>query len=254
MDRPRTLGVIPARIGSERLERKPLHLLAGRPLIEWVWRRVHAFPVLDHVVIATDSEEVAAVCQSFGAAVELTSATHASGTDRVAELVARPTYRDFTGIVNIQGDEPFIAEDQVTAAVARLHEGWDIGTVATPVRTLEAFRDPSVVKVVRRDDGGALYFSRAPIPHRRGADPTPEDLASPRYLRHLGVYAYTPDALERWVAMPVGELERLERLEQLRALAGGLSIGVAVVADAEGGIDTYEDARRAEERLISAAP
>src|SRR5690606_400184 len=119
--------------------------------------------------------------------------------------------------------------------------GFDVGTAATPVRTLEAWRDPAVVKVVRGDDGRALYFSRAPIPHLRGAEPSPEELASERYLRHLGVYAYTPGALARWVTLSAGDLERIEKLEQLRALAAGLTIGVAVVDDGEGGVDTPED-------------
>ncbi|HEY8484906.1 MAG TPA: 3-deoxy-manno-octulosonate cytidylyltransferase [Longimicrobiales bacterium] len=249
MDRPRVLGVIPARLGSERLPRKPLYVLAGRPLIEWVWRRVAAFSVLDAVVVATDSEEVAEVCVGFGAAVELTSPEHASGTERVAEVVARPGYREYDVVVNVQGDEPFVTEEQVAEAARLVREGWDVGTVAAPVETLEAWRDPSVVKVVRREDGGALYFSRSPVPYRRDGEPRPEDLSSSSYLRHIGIYAYTPAALARWVALPPNDLERLERLEQLRPLAAGLSIGVAVVAGTEGGIDTLDDARRAEQRL-----
>ncbi|HEX6939136.1 MAG TPA: 3-deoxy-manno-octulosonate cytidylyltransferase [Longimicrobiales bacterium] len=253
MPTPRILGVIPARLGSERLPRKPLHVLAGRPLIEWVWRRVNAMALFDAVVVATDSEEVAAACRAMGASVELTAASHASGTDRVAEVAARPAYAAFDVIVNVQGDEPFIEEEPVAASARLVLEGWEIGTAATPVRTLEAWRDPAVVKVVRGDDGRALYFSRAPIPHRRDGGPSPEDLASARYLRHLGVYAYTPAALARWVALPAGELEAIERLEQLRALAAGIRIGVAVVEAGGGGVDTYEDARRAEERLRAMA-
>lgn len=249
----RILGVIPARIGSERLPRKPLYPLAGRPLIEWVWKRAQSFPVLDAVVVATDSEEIAAVCRAAGAAVELTSADHPSGTDRIAEVVSRSAYDGFDVIVNIQGDEPFVAEEQVALAAELVAAGWAVGTVATPVRTLEAWRNPAVVKVVRRDDGGALYFSRAPIPHRREGEPTPAELSGPRYLRHLGVYAYSPEALARWVALPAGELEQIERLEQLRALGAGLGIGVALVDGGEGGVDTQEDARRAEERLLAVA-
>lgn len=253
MSTPRILGVIPARLGSERLPRKPLYPLAGRPLIEWVWKRVAAMPLFDAVVVATDSVEVAAVCRSVGAAVELTAASHASGTDRVAEVAARPAYAGYDIIVNVQGDEPFIEEEPVGEAARLVAEGWPIGTVATPVQTLEAWRDPAVVKVVRGDDGRALYFSRSPIPHRRDGEPTAEELASPRYLRHLGVYAYAPSALARLVALPPGELERMERLEQLRALAAGIEIGVAVVAAGEGGVDTIEDARRAEARLLALA-
>lgn len=223
-------------------------------MIEWVWRRVAGMRLFDAVVVATDSEEVAAVCHGMGAAVELTAASHASGTDRVAEVAARSAYAGYDVIVNVQGDEPFIEEEPVAEAARLVVEGWPIGTVATPIRTLEAWRDPAVVKVVRRDDGGALYFSRAPIPYRRDGEPTAEDLASGRYLRHLGVYAYAPDALARLVALPAGELEGIERLEQLRALAAGIEIGVAVVAAGEGGVDTIEDARRAEARLLALAP
>lgn len=251
MPSTRVLGVIPARLASERLPRKPLHTLAGRPLIEWVWRRVSDFSILNRVVIATDSEEVAEVCRGFGAEVEITSPDHPSGTDRVAEVAARPAYRGCDVVVNIQGDEPFIGEAEVTAAARMVLEGWDVGTVAGPVGTLEDWRDPSVVKVVRRDDGGALYFSRAPIPYLRDRDPTPEELASHRILRHVGVYAFAPAALARWVALPTGMLEEYERLEQLRALAAGLSIGVGLVDRVEGGVDTLEDARRAEVRLLA---
>jgi 3-deoxy-manno-octulosonate cytidylyltransferase (CMP-KDO synthetase) len=228
-----------------------LHLLAGRPLIEWVWRRVVDFPILDAVVIATDSEEVAATCRALGAAVEITSATHPSGTDRVAEVAALPAYRGYDVVVNIQGDEPFIGEAEITAATRLVLDGWDVGTAAAPVGTLDSWRSPAVVKVVRRNDGGALYFSRAPIPYLRDREPTPVELASDGFLRHVGVYAFARAALERWVALPPGVLEEFERLEQLRALAAGLSIGVATVEHAEGGVDTIEDARRAEERLLA---
>lgn len=231
------------------MPRKPLHEIAGRPLIEWVWRRASGFGVLDRVLVATDSDEVARACRSAGADVTLTSAEHGSGTERVAEVAARPEFGDVDVVVNIQGDEPFITEDQVAGAVERVRAGWDVGTVAAPVATRDAWEDPSVVKVVRNDTGGALYFSRAPVPHVRGGLPDAADLASDRFLRHIGIYAYSPDALSRWVALPPGPLERAERLEQLRPLAAGLGIGVAIVAAAHGGIDTPEDARRAADRL-----
>jgi 3-deoxy-manno-octulosonate cytidylyltransferase (CMP-KDO synthetase) len=234
MGHPSILVVIPARLGSERLARKPLHPLAGRPLIEWGWRRVGGGAAGDAAVVATDSEEVAEVCRGFGAVAELTSPEHGSGTSRVAEVVTRRPYGGHDVVVNVQGDEPFVEESHLTAAAALAAGGWDVGTVATPVRYLEAWRDPAVVKVVLREDGGALYFSRAPIPHRRDGEPDAGELASGRYLRHVGVYAYAPAALARWVALPASWLERTERLEQLRPLAAGLSIGVAVVEDAAG--------------------
>ncbi len=243
------LGVIPARLGSERLPRKPLQPIAGRPLIEWVWRRVASFSVLDHVVVATDSEEVLSVCQELGAETVLTAASHGSGTERVAEVASMPAYRSYDIILNVQGDEPFITEAQVSGAVTAVREGWDVGTVGAPVETLEAWKDPSVVKVVRNAGGGALYFSRASIPFVRGREPTAAELASGTCLRHIGVYAYTREALSRWVAAPASPLEELERLEQLRALETGLAIGVAVVDAAEGGIDTPADVERAEKRL-----
>ena len=243
------LGVIPARLASERLPRKPLHPIAGRPLIEWVWRRVRELDIIDRLLVATDSEEIAQVCRSMGADVTMTSAEHQSGTERVAEVVSRPGHEGFDVVVNIQGDEPFVRAEQIEGAVDRVRAGWDVGTVASPVMTRDAWEDPSVVKVVRNDAGGALYFSRAPIPYVRGGLHDERDLASDRFLRHIGVYAYTPEALRRWVALPPAPPEVAERLEQLRPLAAGLGIGVAVVGAAEGGIDTPEDARRAEGRL-----
>lgn len=243
------LGVIPARLGSERLPRKPLHPIAGRPLIEWVWRRAREIAAVDRLVIATESREVVDACVAFGAEAVLTSPEHLSGTDRVAEVAGMQESGGYDVILNIQGDEPFMREDAVTAAVRLVREGWDVGTAAGPVLTLDALGDPGVVKVVRNDRGGALYFSRAAIPHLRGAEPTPSDLASDRWLRHIGIYAFSPEALRRWVELPEGALEGVERLEQLRALAAGLEIGVAVVPVAEGGIDTPDDARRAEARL-----
>ena len=124
-----------------------------------------------------------------------------------------------------------------------------MGTVASRIQTREEWRSPSVVKVVRRADGGALYFSRSPIPHVRQGEPTAAEFASGEFLRHIGVYVYTAEALQRWVELPVHELESLERLEQLRPLVAGLRIGVAVAESAEGGVDTLEDAERAELRL-----
>lgn len=247
------LAVIPARIGSERLPRKPLVPLAGRPLIEWVWRRARSFDVLDRVVVATDSAEVADVCRGFGAEAVLTAATHPSGTDRVAEVALAEAYRGARVVVNVQGDEPFLEQDAVGAAVRMVDAGFDVGTVAAPVFTLEAWHDPKIVKVVCGSGGRALYFSRAPVPFLRSGEPSTSALAAAPFLRHLGVYAYRPAALARWVAMPEGELERVEKLEQLRPLAAGLTIGVGVVARAEVGIDTPEDARRADARLRGSA-
>jgi 3-deoxy-manno-octulosonate cytidylyltransferase (CMP-KDO synthetase) len=246
-----TLGVIPARLASERLPRKPLLDLAGRPLVEWVWRRVSGMSLFDRVVLATDSDEVADAARAFGAEVAMTSADHPSGTDRVAEVAQSPEFAGFGTVVNVQGDEPFVRRDHLEAAVALVREGgWEVGTVAAPFVTVDEWRSRSAVKVVRADDGGALYFTRAPVPHPRGRDPGPDDFAEGLYLRHVGVYACTRDALLRWVALPESPLERTERLEQLRPLAAGIRIGVAVGERAEAGVDTPADARRAA-RLLS---
>ncbi len=251
MGQPRVLGVIPARLGSERLERKPLQVLAGRPLIEWVWRRVVHVNVFDRVVVATDSEEVERVCRVAGADVARTAQHHRSGTERVAEVAALPAFCGYDVVVNVQGDEPFVSGEQVAGAVDRVVEGWDIGTIATTLVSERELHDPAVVKVVRRPDSGALYFSRAPVPFRRDGAPSARDLASGCYLRHIGVYAYTPQTLRRWVALPENELERIERLEQLRPLAEGLTIGVSVVAGTERGVDTPDDLRRVEAGILT---
>ena len=241
------LGVIPARLGSERLARKPLQLLGGRPLIEVVWKRVASLNAVDTLIVATDSQEIADICRSAGASVELTSAAHRSGTERVAEVAER--HSGFGVIVNIQGDEPFVAESHIRLSAQLVLEGWEIGTPATPIRTLQAWRDPAAVKVVRGDDGSALYFSRSPIPHKREGDPAEAELNSPRFLRHIGVYAYARAALLRYVRLPESELEHTEKLEQLRALAAGMRIGVAVTSELAIGIDTSEDLARAEQLL-----
>jgi 3-deoxy-manno-octulosonate cytidylyltransferase (CMP-KDO synthetase) len=240
------LGVIPARLASERLPEKPLIDLAGRPLIEWVWRRAAETALFDTLVIATDSERVAEAVHRFGAEAALTRAGHPSGTDRVAEVATRAEYAGYGTVVNVQGDEPFVRADHLRAAIGLVREGgWEVGTVAAPVSTAAEWRDPAAVKVVRGDDGGALYFSRAPVPHLRDREPGADDFAAGRFLRHVGVYACRREALLRWVALPEGALEGIERLEQLRALAAGIRIGVAVGAPAEPGVDTPADAARA---------
>ena len=244
------LGIIPARLASTRLPRKPLYPLHGRPLIEWVWRRVGVMSVLDHVVVATDSEEVAEVCRALGATVEMTSPDHPSGTDRVAEVANRPEYSGFTFVANVQGDEPLLKEAHLRSAIGLVRdEGWDVGTCATPILSDEARKDPSVVKVARAASGRALYFSRAPIPYKRDDKPLAEELEREPFLRHIGIYAYTRSALEDWVALAPSPLERLELLEQLRPLEAGLRIGVAVVGAADPGVDTPADALRMEEKL-----
>jgi len=239
--------VIPARLGATRLPRKPLRLLAGSPLVIRVWQRVTALGVADRCVIATDHPDVAAAARTAGAECILTSPRHPSGTDRVAEVAARAEFARYGVIVNIQGDEPFLPSDAVRGALAIVTAGQaPIGTAAAPAGK-DALAAPHVVKVVCADDGRALYFSRAPIPFLREESDAPERDALVR--QHIGIYAYTAEALARWVALPPHPLERIERLEQLRPLAAGMPIGVAVVPEPlSGGIDTEDDLRRANER------
>ena len=241
---------MPARLASTRLPNKPLYPLLGRPLIEWVWRRVERMRVLDHAVVATDSEEVAEVCRSLGAPVEMTSSDHPSGTDRVAEVADMPEYAGYDFVANVQGDEPLLKEAHLRAAIDLVRDGgWQVGTCATPIMSDEARNDASVVKVARATSGRALYFSRAPIPYKRDDKPVGEELEREPFLRHIGIYAYTRDALHDWVALAPSQLERLELLEQLRPLEAGLRIGVTIVGAADPGVDTPADVLRMEEKL-----
>lgn len=238
----RVLGVIPARLGSTRLPNKPLQLLAGEPLITRVIQRVVEHGVMQELVVATDSHMIAQVVERAGVRAVLTHDGHLSGTDRVAEAAGRPEFAGFDVVANVQGDEPFLPREALAGAVERVAGGDDIGTAASPL-AVEHAADPARVKVVTDARGRALYFSRAVIPHRRD----PADPAEGLYWQHVGLYAYTRAALERWVATPPSPAEQAERLEQLRALHCGLTIGVARLAEpALPGVDTPDDLRRAE--------
>jgi len=233
------LAVIPARLGATRLPRKPLRLLAGAPLIVRVWERVCALDVAERVVVATEDAEILDAVTSAGGEGVLTG-QRASGTERVAEVAARKEYADYDVIVNVQGDEPFVAGEAVEGSVAMVRErGFPLGTAAAhaPASILD---DPNVVKVVAAGDGRALYFSRAPIPFLR--DERDARARGGLVRQHVGVYVYTREALARWVSLPPHPLEEVERLEQLRPLAAGLAMGVAMIeARVARGIDTEDD-------------
>lgn len=229
------LGVIPARLGSSRLPRKPLVPLAGEPLIVWVARRVADAGVCDHLVVATDAPEIATVVREAGFAAALTSPDHESGTERVAEVVGQKAFKDFTFILNVQGDEPFVAPAALRGALACLERGDPLGTAAGRLDQALA-ADPSRVKVIVNGAGHAMYFSRAPIPFDR------DERGDVVYHQHVGVYAYTRAALERWVRLPPVAAERWERLEQLRPLLHGMPMGVTLFDAAPApGIDTPAD-------------
>jgi 3-deoxy-manno-octulosonate cytidylyltransferase (CMP-KDO synthetase) len=237
------LGVIPARLGSSRLPRKPLRLLAGEPLVLRVARRLTELNVCDRIVVATDADEIADVVRRAGVEATLTATSHESGTTRVAEVIAKKEYAAFDLILNVQGDEPLVAAAAVQGTLARLRAGDPIGTAAGSLERRLA-TDPNRVKVVVGPDGHARYFSRAPIPFDR--DATGEVV----YHQHVGVYGYTREALGRWVRLPPVPEERWERLEQLRPLLHGMPIGVALFDEAPApGVDTAEDLEWAEQAL-----
>jgi 3-deoxy-manno-octulosonate cytidylyltransferase (CMP-KDO synthetase) len=242
-----TLVVIPARLGAMRLPRKPLRLLSGLPLIVRVWQRISQMKVSDAVVVATDDESVASAVRSAGAECVMTSNEHNSGTERVAEVASQPAFRKYGTIVNVQGDEPFIGSGAVNGAAELVSSGkFPLGTAASHAAT-DILDTPSLVKVVVADDGRAMYFSRAPIPYLRDETDAPQRALCT--LQHIGVYAYSREALNQWVSLPAHPLEQVERLEQLRPLAAGLPIGVAVTSETPAsGIDTEEDLERANAR------
>ena len=243
------LGVIPARWGSTRFPGKILHPLCGRPLLAWVVDRAREAQRLSSLLVATDDSRIAAAAAELGLEAVMTSPDHPSGTDRVAEAIRG---RSAAGVVNIQGDEPLVDPSLINrlADLITGSDGWDMATAATPIQDPRLLANPSVVKVVFAADGTALYFSRAVIPHQRDRqDPLPPE---PVYFRHIGLYAYRTEFLTRLVAAPPCATERVEKLEQLRALHLGARICV-VTAESQGpGVDTPEDAPAAEAALRAA--
>jgi 3-deoxy-manno-octulosonate cytidylyltransferase (CMP-KDO synthetase) len=234
-------ALIPARWASTRFPGKPVHKIAGKPLIQHVWERCCEAAVFDRIVIATDDTRIAEAALGFGAETTLTSGGHQSGTDRIAE-VARNLTR--VGLIfNVQGDEPLIAPELLKELVRKLARDRDIDliTAAVPIDADEA-RSEHVVKVVTDRKGNALYFSRSVIPFARGS-------GDPGYLKHLGIYGYRRKALLEFVKLEPSPLERAERLEQLRALQNGMKLRVIVSRTGSIGVDTLEDAD-AVERLI----
>src|SRR6204780_3170104 len=248
--------VVPARYGSPRLPGRGLLPLAGKPLIQWVYERARRSGATQ-VIIATDDERIAGAARGFGAEVRITASTHASGTDRIAEVAQLEQWRDTDIVVNVQGDEPLMPAaliDQVAALLAA-RAGTDIATLAVPLASVAALLDANVVKVVSDLQQRALYFSRAPIPWSRDAAPagigSQTSYAGAR--RHLGIYAYRVAALKRIAALPPSALELLEQLEQLRALDHGMDIRVADALVAPGqDVNTAADLATVEALLAAA--
>lgn len=232
---------IPARLGSTRLPEKPLRVIAGRPMIAHVVERAREAGASD-VVVATDDRRIADLVDALGVRAVMTDPGHASGTDRLAEVARTLAWPPDRVVVNLQGDEPLAPPSGIRAVAALVAEGnAPMATLATPVGSREQFLDPNAVKVVRRADGTALYFSRAPIPWARDAGGYADGAA----LRHIGIYGYRAGFLETFVRLPKSALETLESLEQLRVLEAGHPIAVGIAPEAfPAGVDTPEDLER----------
>jgi 3-deoxy-manno-octulosonate cytidylyltransferase (CMP-KDO synthetase) len=233
----RVLGVIPARFASSRFPGKSLARISGKSMLQHVWERASMARYITHVVIATDDDRIADEARSFKAAVRMTRGDHATGTDRVAEVASADAAAGY--VVNIQGDEPLIDPEAIDAAVLSLLGNPELamGTLKKRIEVADEVENPNVVKVVTDHYGNALYFSRSPIPHVREA----ADRGRTLWFKHIGLYVYQRDFLLSYSDLEVGPLEKLERLEQLRALENGFKIRVVETEYDSLGVDTPED-------------
>jgi len=242
----KTVLVIPSRYASTRLPGKPLRLIAGKPMIQHVFERAQEAATalnFDEIIIATDDKRIQETCELFGATVCMTSNKHETGSDRLAEVVNIQGWSDDTIIVNLQGDEPLTPTSILKQVADNLAYNVDasIATLATPLNSTNQYNDLNVVKVVTDKNGMALYFSRASIPFQRDDDA--EDINAEDFaLRHIGIYAYRASYLKKFAKMEACEIEKLEKLEQLRAMWHGAKIHVAVAQELPGhGVDTETD-------------
>jgi 3-deoxy-manno-octulosonate cytidylyltransferase (CMP-KDO synthetase) len=243
----KTVGIIPARWGSTRFPGKPLHRIAGKPLLQHVWERCRRARALDSVIIATDDMRIAEAAFAWGAEVSLTSPVHASGTDRIAAVAAK--LHGVSYIINIQGDEPLVAPSLINQLARKMQHDPQIEmiTAVHPFENPADAQSPHQVKAVLDRQGRALYFSRSPIPFHREAS------ATISYYRHQGIYGYRRDLLLRFVRWKPAALEKAEALEQLRALENGVIIHVVVTSSGSPGVDTPDDARAIGRQLLAAA-
>lgn len=241
------VAVIPARYASTRLPAKILADIHGKPMIQWVFERTRAARGVDRVYVATDDSRIAEAVRRFGGNVVMTSTEIQSGTDRVAAVADQV---DGDIFVNVQGDEPLMDPRAIESAVDLVKSGrFTMSTVMSPLRTETELNDPSVVKVIADRLGRAIYFSRHPIPYSRGARPVSEESFVCR--RHVGLYVYDRATLMRFRNLPVSALEKAEVLEQLRAMADGIPIGITEIDFTAIGVDTPEDLERVRQALSS---
>lgn len=246
--------VIPARLAASRLPGKPLLMIGKQPLIQWVWERARASGAAS-VTVATDDERIFDAAGAFGAECLMTSALHASGTDRIAEVVRAKQLAADDVVVNLQGDEPMMPPAVVrqVAEALRARPHIDIATAVAPILTLAEFLDPSCVKALRALDGRALYFSRAPLPWPRDSATQAGPTRFAGAWRHIGIYAYRVRSLLQFASWPPTPLEECERLEQLRALEHGMRIHLVTLSEAPpAGVDTPEDLERVRALLAAA--
>jgi len=229
-----TAIIIPARYGSSRLEGKPLLEACGKPIIQWVWEKGCNGKCIDRVIIATDDERIFNACKKFGAEVEMTSTSHKSGSDRIAEVASR--HPEIGYIINVQGDEPLIEPANIELVRKGVVEDStaDISTLVREITDEDEVNNPNLVKCVLDLNGYAMYFSRSKIPYER-------NIGKSKFYGHLGIYGYKKEALFKMTKLPQAPYEMAESLEQLRALQNGMKIRVSVVENVPVGIDTIED-------------
>ena len=248
----KVLAVIPARYASTRFPGKPLALLQGTPIIQWVWERVGQAMDINDAVVATDDERILSAVESFGGRAMMTRNDHRSGTDRCGEVL-KQLEKDghrYDVVINIQGDEPFVRPEQLTSLIhCFTRPQVEIATLRTPIRSQEALLSPNNVKVVTDAQQRALYFSRHALPYLRGVEPQ-NWLSQHTYHKHVGIYAFRSEILKKIVQLPIGELEHCESLEQLRWLEQGYTIHLCDTDMENIGIDTPDDLRQAEKYLI----
>ena len=234
MTEKQTAIIIPARYGSSRLEGKPLLIAGNKYIIQWVWEKTIKCNGIDRVIVATDDERIFNACKSFGAEVEMTSAEHKSGSDRIAEVAKR--HPEIAYIINVQGDEPLIETENIELVRKGVVEdsSADISTLVREIKTDDEVNNPNLVKCIFDVNNYAMYFSRAKIPYERNAGKS-------KFYGHLGIYGYKKEALFKMTSLPQTSYEMSESLEQLRALQNGMKIKISIVNNVPIGIDTLED-------------
>ncbi|MEI9920744.1 MAG: 3-deoxy-manno-octulosonate cytidylyltransferase [Bacteroidota bacterium] len=233
----RILGIIPARYASTRFPAKPLADIAGKSMVQWVYTQATQSKKINKVIVATDDQRIFDHVKSFGGTVCMTSADHVSGTDRCFEALSKQNEK-YDYVINVQGDEPFIAPEQIDLLGDLLDGKTELATLAKKIEDEEALVNPNVVKLVKGLNGEALYFSRATIPYLRNK-------VEHTFFKHIGMYAYRSDILEKITKLPVSKLEKAESLEQLRWLENGFRIKVAETERETIGVDTPEDLEKA---------